>query len=73
MANRVGAGWNQLKQLPVKKTSIDRCVRAIIQYQLRELYTGVCMVEVCPPASDPLPVVWRSAPRFGECEGYMYR
>eukprot|EP00644_Phytophthora_capsici_P014250 jgi/Phyca11/99387/e_gw1.3.1256.1 len=35
--NRVEAGWNQLKQLLGKKTSIDRCVRVILQHQLTVL------------------------------------
>jgi len=56
--NRIEASWNQFKQLLGKKTSIDKCIRVIIQQQvavMRQLLNSLTQFEVSAPATSPLP------------------
>jgi len=63
--NRIEASWNQFKQLLGKKTSIDKCVRVVIQQQvavMRQIVSSLTQFEVNPPPdnwSPPCPPTTR--------------
>jgi hypothetical protein len=55
--NRIEASWNQFKQLLGKKTSIDKCVRVVIQQQvavMRQIVSSLTQFEVNPPLTTGL-------------------
>jgi hypothetical protein len=57
-SNRIEASWNQFKQLLGKKTSIDKCVRVVIQQQvcvIRRLELALTHHEMRQPVISQLP------------------
>jgi hypothetical protein len=61
--NRIEASWNQFKQLLGKNSSIDKCIRVVIQQQvavMRQLLNSLTQFEVNAIPTSPLPRALRS-------------
>lgn len=61
--NRIESSWNQFKQLLGKKSSLDKCVRVLLQHQvcvLRQFSNSLSMFEVRPPYVASIPVALRA-------------